>query len=639
MLVHGNRGKCAQPCRLPYELISDDLSNFKTIDKGYLLSTRDLCSLDLLPTLVSLGIKCFKIEGRLKSPEYVATVTRIYRKYIDLALSGEPYIIDEQDKKDLLQVFNRGGFSTGYLNSTPNDNLICNQKPNNMGLFLGTVHNFNANKGYVTVQLEDDIAIGDSVSLEKEVGAYNISELMFLDKKPSSSGKFNDNYNFLNTPNAHKGQIVKVGRIKGHISIGDKIYKISSKALNSSVNELISCENVKNQINCKITVHRNEPISMQIFTDSDDIKFTITSDLVPVEAINSPISKERIIEQINKIGNTPFEFTNIEVDLDDGLYIASISKLNQLRRDAICKLHEILVDKIRRKPIDNIQYEFVLPKSINYEKDEYTKRISILLNVLNRNYDYSNLINVDKIYVPLKYFFIPEYFEKISELSAISSVYVYMPPILKDSVISSINANLNEILSTHNIKGFVVSNISHFHLLEKYLDKYDFIANYNMNIYNSCTIKELQKYGISSIILSPELDKNNLNSLANIFCSTEAIVYGNLPVMTTNYCLLSKSNFCLNSCKSNCMSSDKKYFLKDRMKLNFRILPDSFSKTTTIYNSKKLSISANNIDVDCVRLDFIDEDAEEINSIVGVVRNGGICEGIEFTNGNFNRLV
>ena len=84
MDVLGNRGKCAQPCRLPYELL--DSSN-KTIDKGHLLSPRDLCGIEYLPQLVQAGIKCLKIEGRLKSPEYVAITTRIYRKYLDLAIN------------------------------------------------------------------------------------------------------------------------------------------------------------------------------------------------------------------------------------------------------------------------------------------------------------------------------------------------------------------------------------------------------------------------------------------------------------------------------------------------------------------------------------------------------------------------
>ncbi len=96
----GNRGKCAQPCRLPYELLEND----KKIDSGYLLSTRDLCGLDYIPFFIKAGVHCLKIEGRMKSPEYVATVTRIYRKYIDLALSDKPYEVDDKDRKELILI-------------------------------------------------------------------------------------------------------------------------------------------------------------------------------------------------------------------------------------------------------------------------------------------------------------------------------------------------------------------------------------------------------------------------------------------------------------------------------------------------------------------------------------------------------
>ncbi|MBO5479358.1 MAG: U32 family peptidase [Clostridia bacterium] len=107
----GNRGKCAQACRLPYELVVNSNKEI-CMDKGYLLSTKDLCGLKYLPDLIRIGVSSLKIEGRMKTPEYVATVTRIYRKYIDLAYSNKEFIINEQDQKDLLQVFNRGGSSS-----------------------------------------------------------------------------------------------------------------------------------------------------------------------------------------------------------------------------------------------------------------------------------------------------------------------------------------------------------------------------------------------------------------------------------------------------------------------------------------------------------------------------------------------
>lgn len=176
----GNRGKCAQSCRLPYKL----LENHKKIDTGYLLSTRDLCGLNFLPELISCGVKSFKIEGRMKSSEYVATVTRIYRKYIDLANNCiqsnniENYIIDPNDEKELKQVFNRGNFSNGHLENTPNKNLVYPEKPNNMGLFLGNVQKYNPLKGHISVKLNEPIEIGDTISLQNETGTYTISEIL-----------------------------------------------------------------------------------------------------------------------------------------------------------------------------------------------------------------------------------------------------------------------------------------------------------------------------------------------------------------------------------------------------------------------------------------------------------------------------
>ena len=130
----GNRGGCAGTCRLPYELI--DKSNDKSLERGCLLSAKDIIALDILPELIEAGVKSIKIEGRMKSPEYVGTVTKIYRKYIDLAYSSEKYIVDEVDRNNLLQVFNRGGNSTGYLKGKLGKSMIYKERPNHTGILI-----------------------------------------------------------------------------------------------------------------------------------------------------------------------------------------------------------------------------------------------------------------------------------------------------------------------------------------------------------------------------------------------------------------------------------------------------------------------------------------------------------------------
>ncbi len=164
----GNRGECAQPCRLPYSV----LCNENTLDSGFVLSPSDLYTLENLPDLIKAGVCSFKIEGRMKSPTYVATVTRIYRKYIDLAIKFnnkqiKTYIIDQQDKLDLMQVFNRGNFSSGHILDEPNKKLVFKEKPNNIGIYLGKISKYNAKKGLITAKLENRLSVGDRNFLRK----------------------------------------------------------------------------------------------------------------------------------------------------------------------------------------------------------------------------------------------------------------------------------------------------------------------------------------------------------------------------------------------------------------------------------------------------------------------------------------
>lgn len=194
-----NRGKCAQACRLPYDLLEND----KVIDSGYLLSPRDLCALELIPSLIDSGVTSFKIEGRLKSPEYVAIVTSIYRKYINLYLSEKPFEIDQIDISNLKQVFNRGNFSTGHLGKEPNLDLVYKEKQNNMGIYIGNVANYNSKKGHVALNLNNSIALGDSITFENEPTKYRISELMFQNN---------------NIPFACNNELITIGRMKGNIS-------------------------------------------------------------------------------------------------------------------------------------------------------------------------------------------------------------------------------------------------------------------------------------------------------------------------------------------------------------------------------------------------------------------------------------
>ena len=661
----GNRGKCAQPCRLPYKLIENDTE----IDKGHLLSTRDLYGLDFIPDLINAGVTCLKIEGRMKSSEYVATVTRIYRKYIDLAEklisenSIDLYKIDDIDRKSLLQVFNRGMSSSGHLTSEPNKKLVFKDKPNNMGLFLGKVQKYNKNKGYITVKLQEPIEVGDTISLEKETGSYNVSELMDKNRNIKSTSV---------------GQTVTIGRMKGNINLGDNIYKMSSKELNLLAQESINGEHRKIPLNCEIIIKHNEPLKIRAFFDFDNISdknllnlnylsiysglnITYSSDVIPETAQNRPLEKEKVIAQINKTTDSIFEFTNIDVNLDSDIFLPGFSAvLNDLRRNVLDLAYDYAISNVKRTYNEKSKFNFFDSDSCkSLDGIAISNNISVLLNILNMDFDYSKLEGFDNVYIPLKYFSIKKYNDILKNLEQKFNVYIYMPTIIKANYRNLIYSNISNTIENYNIKGFVISNISNLKLLENVLKNpnynFELIANYTFNVFNLHSVLELKNLGINKYTISPESTKNIISSLCgsvensgvsengtsglkNIL-PAELIVYGNTPLMNMNYCPLGKTNKCYPTCSSKC-NLNNSYYLKDRLNMKFRILFDNIQTISTIYNCKTTSISPNDFsNVNCYRVDILDESIDEINNIVNTVKKGERLEGKEFTNGNLNREI
>ena len=633
----GNRGKCAGPCRLPYELLEND----KKIDTGYLLSTRDLCSLDFIPFFVNAGVDCLKIEGRMKSPEYVATVTRIYRKYIDLALSDKDYVVDKNDRKELMQVFNRGLSSNGHLDTSENKNLVFKDKPNNMGLFLGTVSKFNKSKGYITLNLKEPVSIGDTISLQNETGSYTISELMVGNKNISET---------------KNGQTVTIGRMKGNISPGDKIYKMSSKELSNRAKESYRKENKKIPLNCEINIEKSKPISIHITSNSNCIEYknlsiTCSLDIIPEDAKNRPLDNETVINQISKTSSTPYEFENIVVNLDENVFLPKLSSLNELRRTALENVEIYATSKIHRNLPKNLckseMQDNKLLDEMRAYKTSTTKnsphKVTVLLNLLNLNFDYSKLENIDEIYIPLKYFTNRKYDNILKTISEKFDTYIYMPTIIKGNYKNFLYANIEMTVQKYQIKGFVISNICNVKLLsdlfENLNQNFKIVANYTFNVFNSHTVLELKKLGISRFTISPELDKQTIEELTNFgYLQKELIVYGKIPVLNMNYCLLGSTNKCYPSCKSKC-TSDSRYYLKDRLNMKFPVIPDNIQTVTTVYNSKTTSILPSDFNVDFARIDILYESVDEINNIVNTVISGKRFEGKEYTNGNLNREI
>lgn len=509
----GNRGKCAGTCRLPYSL----LKNKQMVDKGFLLSSKDVCTLDIIPELIKAGVKSFKIEGRMKSPEYVGLVTSVYRKYIDLAYSNREYKVENQDRENLMQIFNRGGFSTGYLKGKLGKDMMFKYKPNHIGVYIGQVEHYNPNKGYVKIKLDKQLFLGDSLSIKD--GTCKISELMIGNN---------------NIKSGQKGQIVTVGRIYGKINNGDKAYRTVAINLNKEVEQVSNKENIKRKLECEIHIKENEPITLALADKITGYKVQKTG-LVPEKALNVGLTEDRIIKQLSKLGNTVFEIDSINVELGEMLQ-TSIKDLNELRREAVQELE----NKILQSFVREFKGTYKQLKNNIIQKVD-TPKVSVCLNNIVPNMEYQKIKKVDNIYIPLRFFVNSKLKPQIKTITENFNTYLLMPTISKSNY-EKINAM--EFIKEYNLKGVVVSNLSQI----KDFQGIPMIANYTFNIANNYSINELEQLGVQRYTASPEFEREVISTICGNI-PKEVIVYGRTLLMTTEYCAIGTFKNCPALCE------------------------------------------------------------------------------------------
>lgn len=618
----GNRGKCAQPCRLPYTLLKND----SEVGKGYLLSPKDLSTIEILNKLPN--ITSLKIEGRMKSPEYVATVISTYRKYLDLlneknnssdyialskdkntssehialnkneALSAD-YVVSSEDKNNLAQIFNRGGFSTGYLNGKLGKDMMCYEKPKNWGIYIGKVTSYDG-KRYITLDDVSNINIGDGIEI------WNNSN---------------------SSPSTIVSELInnKVGRISGDIHVGDKVYKTLDKALNQKMRESFTRGFVvQSPVDIKVTMHSNENVKVYIKQALKNNFFEYTSNIIPEKSEKQPLTFEKVKTQFEKTGNTPFKINEFSLELDNDLFIA-VSTLNEIRRNAFAEYEKYFINEnIKNNHIDKLN----LPK-INKVKRNITS-VSVYFNILRK--EYLNLKNVSDFYFNFK--------DALNNLDLIKKFngkkYIVLPNVTKSNYANLIKKNINKI--SKFVDGFVLSNIGQIEYFEN-IDK-PLIANYTFNTFNTYTLKLLKELGFKKAICSVELTASQINSLGEDI-DLEIIAYGNTCVMTSEYCPVGSivGGFSENKkCSMPCIKNDV-YYLKDRMNMKFRVIPDNIDCQSRIYNSKITSIETKNLNVNSIRIDLIDEDLKEAQKVIDTHISGKKLSGDEYTNGHINRPV
>ncbi|HHX17741.1 MAG TPA: U32 family peptidase [Clostridium sp.] len=609
----GNRGKCAQPCRLMYQLVD---KNDKFWGKSYLLSPKDLCTLNFLNEVVDSGVKSLKIEGRMKSPEYVAVTVRIYRKYLNKILRGEKNYqdcIDEMDLKDLTQIFNRGGFTEGHFKGKRGKSIMSFEKPKNWGVYLGNVISYDRHLKTITLKLQDSISIGDGIEIwngEDESPGTIVTSIKNKKRDVRDS---------------NIGEVVSIGSIRGNISKGDKVYRTSSNKLNAQAAETFSGNAIRKiYIEGEISISYGMPA---IFIVKDDLgnEFEVKGIKLVQKAINRPLTKERIKDQLEKTGGTAFEFKRIDINLEEGVSLP-ISEINNLRREAIEKLEDCRKDKYKRvrvKEFDKLLCE-------NEEKVDGNKKafedkepaIAAYFYRTDEKEDYY-CVAADRVYLPIKMFEDEEKIKMIFNIKKSNEeVFISIPPITRKNYKKIINSRLKPLINA-GVDGFIIGNIGTLKDIEKVrnIEDVKVVGDYSLNIFNSSSICTLKDLGFLGATLSYEMNLNQIKKIIDIpSFQKEVLVYGNIPVMTSQYCPLNALEGCKNKCRG------EEFYLKDRKGMKFPIMMDNIDCRATIFNGQVL-LFAENIDkmsswgIDVLRLAFTDEEPLRMREIVNMYRD------------------
>ncbi|MCX7842977.1 MAG: DUF3656 domain-containing protein [Clostridia bacterium] len=612
----GNRGKCAQPCRLKYSLVGRTQEILKDMACGYLLSPKDLCSLELLKDIVDSGASSLKIEGRMRTPEYVATVVRIYRKYLDRLLSdgssrGQALgLIDEEDLNDLARIFNRGGLYHGYLKGKSGKSMMCFEKPKNWGIYIGKVLSYNKKENTVKVKLEGSLSEGDGIEVwngEDESPGNIVTEI-----------KVNGN----RTDSVAEGQTAVIGSISGRIEPGNKVYKTSDKKLMTFAAESFSGKfSRKVPVEGRIRIKYGFPVTFAVY-DKDGNSADALSGAIPEKAVNKPLTTDRVREQLGKTGATPFEFSNIDVELDEDIVIP-VSELNHLRRKALEELEVKRIQRYSRKmSADSINKKnSLLYFRGNNRKSKNDIKISLMLYGINIGFDYSSL-GADIVYIPFSAYANAANRNLFSEMRKNGTeIFMWLPNVTKGNYEHFIRTQLNQI-PDWGIDGVLIANLGSLDYFAQ-LPEVKVRGDIGLNIFNSFALSEYENLGFSSLTLSPELNLKQINSILGAAIEKEVIAYGRLPVMTSEYCPggILKRGFDDKAACTGCRSES--YKLKDRKGMEFPILCDKIDCRSTIFNSKVLLMieyidSIKSAGIDTIRINITDESIEEIGMLINM---------------------
>lgn len=580
----GNRGRCAQPCRLPYTLVdAGGTDMLGGADAGeYLLSPKDMNALELLPELIDAGVTSFKIEGRMKKAEYVAVVTDTYRKRIDAYLaSSAPSAAAQQEQKNLAQIFNRD-FTTAYLKTRPGRKMMSDRRPNNRGMLVGRVLAYDARTKRVKIKLSEALATGDIIEFWVKVGGrVNVTVAsMSVDGKAVECAAANQEV---------------VLEIPALVRDHDRVFKVFDAKLMEKARAFFQAGAPirRFDVDVRVSAQLGLPLKIEI-TDQEGFYGVAQTEFIVEKALKRPLTEESIRKQIERLGTTVFALRSLECRIL-GDVMAPVSEINEARRKAVDMLEAARLAKYERPALSGATH-------VSHPKRAQANRRAARTNPLLC----ASVDTVEKVKVALRegadvILFGGDCFGR-QEITAMAYRTAYemvkhagkkilynTPRLLKEWQVAAFQKLFAE-LATCAPDAISIHNLGTIALLRDHSDA-PLHADMSLNVYNAASLVFLASLGVQSATLSPELNFMQIERLAgSVALPLECIVQGHLELMVSEYCAMGSFLGGLEKGKCERPCERKQYFLLDRKGEKFPLVTDSDCRMHVL-NGKQLSMA------------------------------------------------
>lgn len=628
----GNRGRCAQPCRLTYSM--------NGIKDKYLLSPKDMCTIEAIPDILDAGVYSLKIEGRMKSPEYVAGVTYAYRKYVDMYLEKgrDGFKVDAHDITQLMDLYNRGGFCKGYYYSHNDKNMMTFNRPNHQGIVVGTVKN-------------------GEILLSEEINAGDVLEFADGSEYTVPAGKKNGRF------------ALPKGAIR-NTQNGTSVYRTRNNTLLAEIREKYIDKDIKLGLKMNICLKEGERAFLKV--QSDDKATVVYGDILE-KSEKHPATRADVIKQLKKLGGTAFMCDDADITVEiDGAPFVPVKLLNDLRRSALADIENEILSEGRRniKVPDRNAGECTQNTKAGIRK---TEKMNMTVQVMNKEQLHAVLgsiqavmegasaIDISRIYISTELSgidgaismksMVDEYNGHISDDNRRVEVYLAMPYIFRERTIKLFDKKLENI-KTAGFDGLLIRSteelmyIKNNGMYELYEGR--IIIDYNMYTYNKAAVDEYERLGINGFTLSEEQNAGQLKGLCRSVGKysierysdvarelyLEKIAYGYLPLMVTAGCTLKYTS------KDKPCGRAGVYYFTDRKGKKLAAINSCGYCYNLIFNSvpeylldKKEELK--NMGVDAVRINFTIEKADEVEKII--LTAGQSVK--DYTRGHYNRGV